>query len=85
MALQRVCPMSSIAPFWEYSLEQTVQATVIILCALNVQEWNEMNHLKIMESLGGDRLWVDRFFAQHAAFVYFWVSETYSTAGSFSY
>ncbi|CAI7784682.1 unnamed protein product, partial [Closterium sp. NIES-53] len=37
------------------------------------EEWNEMNHLKIMESLGGDRLWVDRFFAQHAAILYYWV------------
>jgi len=33
-----------------------------------------MNHLKIMESLGGDRLWFDRFCAQHAAFFYYWVS-----------
>eukprot|EP00271_Cylindrocystis_brebissonii_P010560 TRINITY_DN26776_c0_g1_i1.p1 TRINITY_DN26776_c0_g1~~TRINITY_DN26776_c0_g1_i1.p1 ORF type:complete len:465 (+),score=81.49 TRINITY_DN26776_c0_g1_i1:142-1536(+) len=37
------------------------------------EEWNEMNHLKIMESLGGDRLWIDRFFAQHAAIFYYWV------------
>jgi ubiquinol oxidase len=37
------------------------------------EEWNEMNHLKIMESLGGDRLWIDRFFAQHAAFFYYWI------------
>ncbi|CAI5475239.1 unnamed protein product [Closterium sp. Yama58-4] len=37
------------------------------------EEWNEMNHLKIMESLGGDRLWIDRFFAQHAAILYYWV------------
>lgn len=33
-----------------------------------------MYHLKIMESLGGDRLWFDRFCAQHAAFFYYWVS-----------
>ena len=25
-----------------------------------------------MEALGGDRLWVDRFIAQHAALVYYW-------------
>lgn len=37
------------------------------------EEWNEMHHLKIMESLGGDRLWADRFFAQHAAFAYYWI------------
>ena len=27
----------------------------------------------IMESLGGDQFWVDRFMAQHAAVFYFWV------------
>ena len=32
-----------------------------------------MHHLKIMESLGGDLEWVDRFFGQHAAFFYYWV------------
>ncbi|KAK7242910.1 alternative oxidase [Aureococcus anophagefferens] len=26
-----------------------------------------------MESLGGDRRWADRFFAQHAAIIYYWV------------
>lgn len=37
------------------------------------EEWNEIHHLMIMESLGGDQLWVDRFMAQHAAVFYFWV------------
>lgn len=32
-----------------------------------------MHHLKIMESLGGDLEWGDRFFGQHAAFFYYWV------------
>ena len=36
------------------------------------QESNELNPLKIMESLGGDQLWVDRFFAQHCAVFYYW-------------
>ena len=27
----------------------------------------------IMESLGGDQLWIDRFMAQHAAVFYYWV------------
>lgn len=35
------------------------------------EEWNELHHLQIMESLGGDQLWVDRFMAQHAAVVYY--------------
>ena len=37
------------------------------------EEWNELHHLMIMESLGGDQLWVDRFMAQHAAVFYYWV------------
>jgi len=37
------------------------------------EEWNEFHHLLIMESLGGDQLWSDRFFAQHAAVIYYWV------------
>jgi ubiquinol oxidase len=32
-----------------------------------------MHYLKIVESLGGDLEWNDRFFAQHAAFFYYWV------------
>ena len=35
------------------------------------EEWNEFHHLLIMESLGGDRRWSDRFLAQHAALVYY--------------
>lgn len=37
------------------------------------EEWNELHHLQIMESLGGDRKWIDRFLAQHAALTYYWV------------
>jgi len=37
------------------------------------EEWNEMHHLMIMESLGGDQAWIDRFLAQHAAVFYFWL------------
>ena len=33
----------------------------------------QMHHLQIMESLGGDSLWLDRFMAQHGAIVYYWV------------
>mgnify|MGYP006283428017 CR=1 FL=1 len=28
---------------------------------------------QIMESLGGDQAWFDRFLAEHAAVLYFWV------------
>lgn len=35
------------------------------------EEWNEVQHLKIMEALGGDRLWIDRFLARHSAIFYY--------------
>jgi ubiquinol oxidase len=37
------------------------------------ETWNELHHLLIMESLGGNRYWIDRFVAQHVAFAYYWV------------
>ena len=37
------------------------------------EEWNELHHLQIMESLGGDQLWLDRFIAEHSAIVYYWL------------
>jgi ubiquinol oxidase len=37
------------------------------------EEWNELHHLQIMESLGGDQLWFDRFLAEHSALLYYWV------------
>ena len=37
------------------------------------QEWNEMHHLLIMEALGGDKRWTDRFLARHAAVLYYWI------------
>lgn len=37
------------------------------------EEWNELHHLQIMEALGGDQLWIDRFMALHAAILYYWV------------
>lgn len=37
------------------------------------QEVNEFHHLLVMENLGGDNRWSDRFFAQHSAVLYFWV------------
>mmetsp|Transcript_33125 Transcript_33125/g.43624 ORF Transcript_33125/g.43624 Transcript_33125/m.43624 type:complete len:627 (+) Transcript_33125:35-1915(+) len=37
------------------------------------EEWNELRHLKIMESLGGDNEWFDRFLARHTAIIYYWI------------
>lgn len=35
------------------------------------ETWNEQHHLLIMEELGGDKNWADRFLAQHMALGYF--------------
>jgi len=37
------------------------------------EEWNEFHHLLIMESLGGDDKWIDRFAGYHGAIVYYWI------------
>ncbi len=36
------------------------------------ESWNELHHLLIMEELGGNERFLDRFIAQHAAFFYYW-------------
>jgi len=38
----------------------------------NAEEWNELHHLLIMESLGGNSLWSDRFLGYHVAIAYYW-------------
>lgn len=35
------------------------------------EEWNEYHHLLVMESLGGDQAWIDRFLGQHSAVLYY--------------
>ncbi len=39
-----------------------------------LQTWNEQHHLLIMEELDGDRMWFDRFLAQHLAVGYFFLA-----------
>jgi ubiquinol oxidase len=36
------------------------------------QSWNEQHHLLIMEEMGGNERWADRFVAQHIAVFYYW-------------
>nr|AEV41060.1 putative immutans protein [Oryza minuta] len=38
------------------------------------ESWNEFHHLLIMEELGGNSLWVDRFLARFAAFFYYFMT-----------
>ena len=37
------------------------------------ESWNELHHLLIMESLGGNQQWIDRFLARHVALLYYWI------------
>ena len=37
------------------------------------ESWNELHHLLIMEELGGNDRWVDRWVAQHVAVGYYWL------------
>jgi ubiquinol oxidase len=37
------------------------------------EEMNELNHLLIWESLGGDQDWRVRFLAQHSAIAYYFL------------
>jgi ubiquinol oxidase len=38
----------------------------------SAEDWNELHHLLIMESLGGNTKWSDRFLGYHVAFLYYW-------------
>ncbi|KAI5447125.1 Ubiquinol oxidase 4 [Lathyrus oleraceus] len=38
------------------------------------ESWNEMHHLLIMEELGGNAWWFDRFLAQHIAIFYYFMT-----------
>eukprot|EP00929_Paragymnodinium_shiwhaense_P107126 TRINITY_DN73198_c0_g1_i1.p1 TRINITY_DN73198_c0_g1~~TRINITY_DN73198_c0_g1_i1.p1 ORF type:complete len:477 (-),score=120.65 TRINITY_DN73198_c0_g1_i1:191-1621(-) len=38
----------------------------------DAESHNELHHLLVMESLGGDAEWFDRFLAEHAAILYYW-------------
>ena len=50
------------------------------------EAWNELHHLRIMEALGGNERFADRFLAQHAAFAYFWaVVALYLFAPEYAY
>jgi hypothetical protein len=39
-----------------------------------METYNELHHLIIMEELGGDERFIDRFIAQHLAVGYFWLA-----------
>jgi ubiquinol oxidase len=37
------------------------------------ESWNELHHLLIVEELGGNKYWIDRFVAHSGAFIYYWI------------
>ena len=41
------------------------------------QAINETEHLKEMEKRGGDKFWIDRFFARHLVLIYYWAMVFY--------
>ncbi|KAH9609608.1 hypothetical protein KSS87_014080 [Heliosperma pusillum] len=50
------------------------------------ESWNEMHHLLIMEELGGNASWFDRFLAQHiATFYYFMTVVMYAVSPRMAY
>ncbi len=41
------------------------------------QAVNETEHLREMEKRGGDKFWIDRFFARHFVLLYYWIMVIY--------
>jgi len=41
------------------------------------QAIKETEHLKEMEKRGGDKFWIDRFFARHLVLLYYWIMIIY--------
>tara|TARA_Y100001968_G_scaffold163390_1_gene149382 strand:+ start:251 stop:760 length:510 start_codon:yes stop_codon:yes gene_type:complete len=41
------------------------------------QAVNETEHLEEMERRGGDKFWIDRFFARHLVLIYYWIMVFY--------
>ena len=37
------------------------------------ESWNELHHLLIAESLGGNQYWIDRFVAGSGVIIYYWI------------
>jgi len=78
--IQRFWFLENVArmPYSSYNLMLTIYESLgWWRCAMDnrrihfAEEWNEVQHLKIMEALGGDQAWIDRFLGRHAAVFYF--------------
>jgi len=53
------------------------EKTMILMKEHFYQAIYETEHLKEMEKRGGDRFWIDRFFARHLVLVYYWIMVFY--------
>ena len=53
------------------------EKTMILMKEHFYQAINETEHLKEMEKRGGDKFWIDRFFARHLVLVYYWIMVFY--------
>ena len=47
------------------------------MCEHFEQTLNETSHLEYMESKGGNKYWIDRFFAKHLVILYYWINVVY--------
>lgn len=78
--IQRFWLLETIArmPYFAYSSCLHLYATIGWYRSPNLknlhhaEELNEAYHLAIMESLGGDKSWPDRFLAFHLSIAYYW-------------
>ena len=55
------------------------EKTMILMKEHFYQAINETEHLKEMEKRGGDRFWIDRFFARHLVLLYYWICLLYTS------
>lgn len=60
-------------PFLCRTPTDTLFSAHVVTVPGNNIDWNELHHLLIMESLGGNSRWSIRFLGYHVAFVYYWL------------
>jgi len=53
------------------------EKTMILMKEHFYQALNETEHLEEMETRGGNKFWIDRFFAKHLVLLYYWIMVTY--------
>ena len=64
-------------PHFKESLGLKNDTTMFLMKEHFYQAINETEHLKEMERRGGDKFWIDRFFARHLVIIYYWMMVFY--------